>query len=69
LRFEKYSTILSQKHDNTVIIDNVFESYKELEDVLNQLREHIQQNIIKVINRIFVFKFIIKILLICCLSI
>jgi uncharacterized protein (DUF302 family) len=49
---------LSQKYKNAVIIDNAYESYMDLKDVLEQLEEHIQQNVIKVIsyylNNIFV---------------
>lgn len=44
---------LNKKSWYTIIVDNVFESYKELESVLDQLKEHIKQNIIKVIILIF----------------
>ncbi|CAB5190021.1 unnamed protein product [Rhizophagus irregularis] len=48
LSFPKYSAKLTQNYKNAILIDNVYESYMEVEDVLELLKEHIQQNIIKV---------------------
>ena len=42
-----------------ILIENVKETYKDLDDVLEQLEEHIQQNIIKVTNIFNIFLFII----------
>jgi hypothetical protein len=50
LSFPKYSAKLTQNYKNAILIDNVYESYMEVEDVLELLKKHIQQNIIKVIN-------------------
>ncbi|GBC24454.2 telomerase reverse transcriptase [Rhizophagus irregularis DAOM 181602=DAOM 197198] len=48
LSFPKYSAKLTQNYKNAILIDNVYESYMEVEDILELLKEHIQQNIIKV---------------------
>ncbi|GBC42268.2 telomerase reverse transcriptase [Rhizophagus irregularis DAOM 181602=DAOM 197198] len=48
LSFPKYSAKLTQNYKNAILIDNVYESYMEVKDVLELLKEHIQQNIIKV---------------------
>src|SRR5436189_6414548 len=54
LTSSEYSELLS-KNKNTIIVDNYYETYMELEDILNQLEEHIKQNIIKVIIIILYF--------------
>lgn len=49
ISFPKYAVELAQKYKNAILIENVKESYKDLEDILELLEEHIQQNIIKVL--------------------
>jgi len=50
LSFPKYSAKLTQNYKNAILIDSAYRSYKEVDDVFKLLEEHIQQNIIKVIN-------------------
>ena len=45
---------MAQKYKNTILIENVYEVYKDKEDIFKQLEEHIRQNIIKV--KVFIFK-------------
>ncbi len=43
LPFSKYSSILSKKYENAIIIDNVNEKYKELDEIIDQLEEHLKE--------------------------
>lgn len=49
MSFEQYSFILS-KYENSIVIDNVRENYKDLIDIIKQLEEHIKENVIMVIS-------------------
>jgi predicted PurR-regulated permease PerM len=50
ISFPKYANELAQKYKNAILVENIKESYKDLDDVLELLKEHIQQNIIKVLE-------------------
>ncbi|CAB4384162.1 unnamed protein product [Rhizophagus irregularis] len=56
ISFPKYAVELAQKYKNAILIENVKESYKDLEDILELLEEHIQQNIIKVEDKFYTQK-------------
>ncbi|GES81439.1 telomerase reverse transcriptase-like [Rhizophagus clarus] len=54
--FPKYADELAQKYKNAILIENVKETYKDLEDVLELLEEHIRQNIIKAEDKYYTQK-------------
>ncbi|GBC01389.1 hypothetical protein RclHR1_41700001, partial [Rhizophagus clarus] len=54
--FPKYADELAKKYKNAIFVENVKETYKELEDVLELLEEHIRKNIIKADDKYYTQK-------------
>ncbi|GES82426.1 telomerase reverse transcriptase [Rhizophagus clarus] len=51
-----YADELAKKYKNAIFVENVKETYKELEDVLELLEEHIRKNIIKADDKYYTQK-------------
>ncbi|CAI2170991.1 20378_t:CDS:10 [Funneliformis geosporum] len=51
--FPKYAAELAHRYKNAILVENIKESYNDLGDVLDQLEEHIQQNLIKSGNKYY----------------